>query len=177
MKIFLRDVTLDDGKAIVKWRNSPQVSKHCFNKLPITEESNKEFYETYVMTGRYKQYIVECVDEQYGALAYPIGTIYLKDMDHTNKRCELCIFTNGDVEWDDENQSIAVKMLLDKCFNEFDMHKVYAFVFAEFMDEAELLKKAGFRVEAILSEEALDSDGKYADAVRFCILKEDYERK
>ena len=170
MRIYLRPSTLEDGKDIVKWRNSPSVLAHCFNKVPITEESNRQFFKEFVETGRYKQFIVQRLDEDCGVAAYPIATVYLKDMDMINHRCELCVFTSNDCEWNDESQSMAVKMLLEKAFNEYGMHKVYSYIFSEFLDEAELLKNAGFHAEAILSNEAVDMAGNYSDVIRFCAV-------
>lgn len=172
MRIFLRPIREEDGKKIVKWRNAPQVATHCFNRIPVTEESNREFFRTYVATGHYKQYIVERVDEDFGVMSYPIATVYLKDMDVVNHRCELCIFTSDDEEWNTESQSIAIKLLLDKAFNEFGMHKVYSYVFSEFHDEIALLKSAGFQEEAILKKEALALNGEYVDAYRMVVFGE-----
>ncbi len=172
MRIYLRPITAEDGAAIVKWRNSPKVLSHCINKLPITLESNLAFYKNYVETGRYKQFIVERIDEDFGVLSYPIATVYLKDMDRFNKRCELCIFTSDDQEWNTESQSIAIKLLLEKAFKEYGMHKVYSYVFYKYIDEAELLMSAGFTTEAILRKEAYNLDGQYEDVVRFSIVKD-----
>lgn len=172
MRIYLRPVTEEDGELIVRWRNAPNVSSHCFTKNRITEESNLHFYKEYVETGKYVQFIVERMEEQFGVASYPIATCYLKDIDYNNKRCELCIFTSDDEEWNTESQSIAVKMLIDKAFNELGMHKVYSYVFYKFLDEAELLKRAGFESEAILKDESIDENGNYVDVVRFAIVKE-----
>ena len=172
MRIYLRPVTEEDGELIVRWRNAPNVSSHCFTKNKITLESNRRFYKEYIETGKYVQFIVERMEEQFGVASYPIATCYLKDIDYNNKRCELCIFTSDDEEWNTESQSIAVKMLVDKAFNELGMHKVYSYVFYKFLDEAELLKGAGFESEAILKEEAIDENGNYVDVVRFAIVKE-----
>lgn len=169
MKIFLRPITERDGVNIVKWRNSEKVKNHCMTKTPITEESNRKFYYEYVLTGKYKQFIVERIEEETGLASYPISTVYLKDIDNENKRCELCIFTSNDVEWDAEGQSLAIKMLLDKAFNEYGMHKVYSYVFKKYSTEIELLKSAGFRIEVILNEEAY-CEGKFEDLVRMCII-------
>lgn len=177
MRVYLREATLADGPLIVKWRNSPSVQQHCFNQKPITEESNKEFFEKNVATGNYKQFIVERIEEQYESVSYPIATVYLKDMDKTNKRCELCVFTSDDCEWNDESQAIAVRQLLEKAFCEYGMHKVYSYAFVEFLDEAEMLKRAGFRVEAILNSEALNASGGYSDAVRFCIFADNFRKQ
>jgi len=172
VNIYIRPITKDDTDLIVKWRNSPQVSSHCLNKNPISRESHLDFFEKMVVPGYYQQYIVERIEEESGAASYPIATIYLKDIDRVNRRCELCIFTSDDEEWNTESQAIAIRMLLRKAFDELYIHKVYSYVFYKYLDEAELLKRAGFSVEAILKDEAVDENGKFEDIVRFGIINE-----
>ncbi len=173
MRIYLRPITKEDGEQIVKWRNAPSVRSHCLNKAPITIESHNAFFAANVETGRYKQFIVERIDEDFGVSSYPIATVFLKDIDTYNKRCELCVFTSDDVEWNIESQSIAIKLLLDKAFNEYGMRKVYSYVFYKYIEEAERLQKAGFSSEALLKDEALDEEGNALDIVRFSIYKND----
>lgn len=170
MRILLRPVTEEDGASIVKWRNSNKVKNHCMTKASITLDSNRKFYREYVLTGKYKQFIVERIEEEIGLAVYPIATVYLKDIDNENKRCELCVFTSDDVEWQAEGQAIAIKMLVDKAFDEFGMHKVYSYVFYRYSDEVDLLKSAGFSVETILKEEAMNEDGDFEDVVRLSIF-------
>lgn len=168
MQIFLRPINENDGPSIVRWRNDPDVLSHCLDKTKVTIESNLAFYKANVLTGKYKQFIVECVESYSGVCTYPIATVYLKDMDHGNKRCELCIFTSSDVEWNPEGQTIAIEQLVEKAFNEYGMHKVYSYVFAKFPSELELLEKAGFVKEATLKKEALNDEGNYEDIIRLC---------
>lgn len=170
MRIFLRPVTLEDGKMIVKWRNSSNVRSHCFDKTLLTLESNEKFYNNYIKTGKYKQFIVNRIDDDFGIVSYAIASIYLKDMDNNNRRCELCIFTSDDEEWNSESQSIAIRQMLKMAFEEFNMHKVYSYVFKKNTDEIELLEKSGFKEEALLKEEAYDLDGKCLDVVRMCVI-------
>jgi len=171
MRIFLRPVTENDGANIVKWRNSDKVKNHCMTKAPITEESNLKFFRDNIATGKYKQFIVERIEEETGLVSYPIAAVYLKDLDNENHRCELCIFTSDDVEWNSEGQSIAIKMLLEKAFGEYGMHKIYSYVFYKYSDEVELMKAAGFSVEAILKEEAINENGVFEDLIRLAIFK------
>ena len=171
MKIYLRPITLEDGRHLVKWRNDKNVINHCLTRSTITEDSNREFFKNYVQTGKYIQFMVERLDVDFPMVAYPIETVYLKDMDYVNKRCELCIFTSTDTEWSSDSQSLAIHMLVDKAFNEYGMHKVYSYVFYKFPDEVELLKNAGFSPEAILKDEAQNAEGKYEDIVRLSIIK------
>ena len=175
MRIYLRPITLQDGPTIVKWRNTLSVREHCLNQNPITIESNEMFFHNNIETGQYQQFIVERIEEDFGIASYPIATVYLKDVDRMNRRCELCIFTSDDEEWNSESQSIAVKMLLEKAFDEFGLHKVYSYAFYKFLDEASLLKRAGFKTEAILKEEAVNADGKYEDIVRFAITDSEWK--
>jgi RimJ/RimL family protein N-acetyltransferase len=171
MQIFLRPITESDGPNIVRWRNDPEVLSHCLDKTHITEESNRAFFKANVETGKYKQFIVECVETFSGVCTYPIATVYLKDMDYSNRRCELCIFTSSDVEWNPEGQTIAIKLLVEKAFMEFGMHKVYSYVFRMFPNEVDLLRKAGFEIEATLKGEARNEQGDYEDLYRLSIIK------
>ena len=172
MKIVLRPITLQDAGHLIKWRNDENVINHCLSRATITEESNRIFFKNNIETGKYKQFMVERLADDFPMVAYPIATVYLKDMDYTNKRCELCIFTSTDTEWEPESQSQAIHMLVEKAFCEYDMHKVYSYVFYKFPGEVELLKKAGFSSEAILKDEALNAEGEYEDIVRLSIIKE-----
>lgn len=167
MRIFLRPITENDATHIVRWRNSEKVLKHCMTKTPITMESHMQYYRDKVLTGKNIQFIVERVEEELGLAAYPIATIYLKDVDRENHRCELCVFTSSDIEWEMEGQVLATKMLLEKAFNEYGMHKVYSRVF--YNEGIEMLKQAGFSLESVLKEEVF-MDGKYQDIYRLSIF-------
>lgn len=169
MIINLRPVTLEDTQTLIKWRNDENVINHCLSRVTITEESNREFFKDNIVTGKYKQFMVECIVENY-PVKYSIATVYLKDIDNSNKRCELCIFTSNDTEWTEESKSIAIKMLVEKAFNEYGMHKVYSYVFSKYPEELEFLKNAGFTVEAILKEEALNAEETYEDLIRLAII-------
>ena len=168
MRIYLRPITEEDGAYIIKWRNSDKVRKHCMTKTPITEESNQKFFREKVLTGKYKQFMVERIEEETGLVTYPIATVYLKDFDNENHRCELCVFTSSDVEWEAEGQAMAVKMLLEKAFNEYGMHKVYSYVIYNVNEGMEVLKSAGFTIESVLKSEARLGD-EYVDVYRMCI--------
>ena len=175
MRIYLRPITIEDGPNIVKWRNSQNGLSHCFDKTPVTIESNATFYKENVETGKYRQFIVERIEEEFGVSSYSIASVYLKDFDEINRRCELCIFTSDDEEWNTDSQSIAIRMLLKKAFQEFNMHKVYTYVFCENSDEVALMKEAGFKEESLLRQEAVDLNRKYVDVLRMAILVDEYE--
>lgn len=172
MEIRLRAVTLSDTNLIIKWRNSDKVRNHCFTKEKITEESHLNFYKRNVETGKYKQFIVERLESDFGVASYPIATVYLKDLDYDNKRCELCIFASDDVDWNCEGQTTAIKLLLKIAFDDLGLHKIYSYVFSKYVEEVELLRNAGFSIEAILKDEAIGVSGSYEDVIRMSVLNE-----
>ena len=160
MKLVLREVRLEDGKNIVHWRNDIKVISHCLDKTLITEESNVQYFNKRILTGEVKQFIVERSDDEWGGVfGYPIGTIYLKKIDRYNHQCELGMYPGNDIEWNGESQKIAVKLLLQKAFEEYGIHKVYSYVFADCQDEIDLLLKCGFEQERKIVAEICDQDG------------------
>ncbi len=170
MKLWLREVTLEDGKNIVKWRNDIKVISHCFDKTLITEESNEEYFNNYIITGKVKQFIVERSDEDWGGrFGYPIGTVYLKGLDAKNNKCELGMYPGLDIEWNCESQKIAIGLLIKKAFDEFGIHKIYSYVFADCREEIEVLLACGFFEEGKFVGEILDKDG-FRDILRLAVI-------
>ncbi len=177
MKIVLREVKVEDGANIARWRNSIKVVRHCIDKTSVSEESNRRFFDEMIVTGKYKQYIVERYDDEFGGIfAYQIGTIYFKDIDEKNQKCELGMFPGNDEEWNSESQKIAVDLMVEKAYLEMHIHKVYAYVYADCTEEIELLKKCGFKIEGKFVSEIYDS-GNYRDILRLAIITDYFNAK
>lgn len=170
MKIILREVKIEDSANIAKWRNNVKVVRHCIDKTIISEESNRIFFDEMILTGKYKQFIVERYDDEFGGIfAYQIGTTYFKDIDNKNHKCELGMFPSDDDEWNSEGQELAVRKMIDLAFSKMDMHKIYAYVYSDCEEEIELLNRCGLQKEAHFRSEILD-DGNYRDILRLAII-------
>lgn len=146
MNVILREVKPEDGKYIVAWRAADNVKKHCMDKAPITIESNEKFFNDNVLTGKYKQFMVECVVEEY-PVTYPIATVYLKNIDCKNNCCELGMFTSDKGEWNDEVKRNALTQLLKKASYDYKMRTVYTDVIVGNADELELMQSVGFKIQ------------------------------
>ena len=171
--VFLRPIVEQDTELIVGWRNSDYVRSHSLSKKLITPESHLKHFREHVLTGHYKQFIVERPALS-GVVVYPIATVYLKDVDVENKRCELCVFTSADQEWIESCQVEGIRLLIKKAFEEYGMHKVYTYVFCKYPEEVKLLERAGFEVEAKFKNEARELDGSYSDVYRMSIIKDQF---
>lgn len=177
MEIKLRESILEDGEYIVKWRNNPEFLKHCMDYSTISLESNTVFYNENIVTGKYIQYMVEKVDSDFGGVfSYKIAMVYLKNLDNKNHRCECGIYPNEDGEWNDESKREAMRLLLDRAFNEYGFHKVYSYIFSDCEDELQLLRDVGFEQEGVFKDEICLKDGMYRDVIRMFKLK-DNDRK
>lgn len=170
MELWLRKITKDDLDFIVDWRNKDYIRKHCLDDSVITKESNLSFYENNVLTKKYFQYMVEKVDDNFSQCSYPIATGYLKNLDYRNKKCELGFFPSEDSEWNGATERVAIKMLLDKAFNEHGFRKVYAYVFADCADELALYVSVGFLQEGCFQNEVYSSDGSLRSLIRLAIF-------
>lgn len=180
VRIYLREVTMEDSKHIINWRNNPAVLNYCIDQSIITEESFADFYEEKIRTSQYRQYMVEKVgnDSRGGALfSYQIATIFIRYLDEKNKKCEFGILPSPDYEWDDEAKVMAIRMMIKKAFEEFGCHKIYATVFADSFGEIKTLKKGGFVHEAYLEDEILSEDGTYRDLIRLKAMKDEYGKE
>lgn len=172
VKIALRKITLNESPYIIKWRNNPETLKNCIDRRLLTEESNRVFFEENVASGKYIQYIVDKAAEGFeGIASYPIASVFLKNIDTINNKCELGILPSDDTDWDDVGKEMAIRALRDIAFSIYRMNKVYAHVFADVREEIEVFKKAGFVHEAYLESEVLEDEGKYRDIVRLKSFK------
>lgn len=169
MNIVLRKVSLEDGHYIVKWRNSKNALSHAIDQREISEESNAEFFEKYVKTGKYMQYMVEKMGEDFGVYSYPIATVFLRNIDKDNHKCEIGLYPSDDQEWNDEAKIEAVRKLISVANSELGMHKVYAEVLDNCQDEVELFENAGMTIEGTLKDDFL-INGEYRSVVRLVAI-------
>lgn len=171
MDIVLRELNIEDGILIAKWRNSPEILQNCINRTVITDESFRIYYEKNIITGKYIQYMVDRYDKEMPNYLYSIGSVFLRNIDKINKRCELGILPSTDFEWNEEGKIKALKILVKKCFEEMGFHKIYSYMFADALEEIKMFMNVGFSKEAKLEAEILMDDGSYRDLIRMKICK------
>lgn len=168
MNIYLRKVTKDDSRYIVQWRNNTETAKHFMDNKEVSEESNIDFYNSYIATGKYIQYIVEKVDDEFNIFSYPIGTVYLKNFKEDISECELGFFPSDDSEWNDEAKRMAIKELLKIAVQDLGYHNIYSYAFKDCKDEIELLTTVGFKKENVFISKPIVKNG---DVRQLVLLK------
>lgn len=165
--IFLRPMTYKDTENIVNWRNSDAVRKNFIYQALFTKESHENWIRTMVETGKVVQFMIcEVAGDK------PVGSVYIRDIDHTHHKAEYGIFI-GDTQARGRGYGTAAARLMIKyCFQELKLHRLFLRVYAKNQQAIRSYEKAGFTKEAHLRDDVC-IDGTYEDIILMGIINEE----
>jgi len=162
--VYLRPMTYDDTDCIIRWRNTDAVRKNFIYQSLFTKESHEHWIRTKVETGEVVQMII-CESET----DMPIGSVYVRDIDHTHKKGEYGIFIGEAAARGKGYGTAAARLMIQYCFRELGLHRLFLRVYADNYAAIRSYEKAGFEREAYLREDVC-IDGQYKDIVLMGIL-------
>lgn len=168
--VILREMTKDDTQNIIKWRNAPSVVENFIYRTPLDEEAHLNWYNNRVKTGEVAQFII--VDTESNI---DVGSVYLRDIDNKNRKCEYGIFIGEESCRGKGIGSTAAKLVLDYAFKTLNMNRVFLRVFADNPRAIRSYEKAGFKYEGTFKADVI-IDSVPRDMVFMAILKEDWEK-
>ena len=167
-QVTIRPVTEADTDRIIAWRNAPSVMAHFIYRTPLTRKAHLNWLHNRVETGEVAQFVIYD-----GETA--VGSVYLRDIDRNNQKCEYGIFI-GDEDCRGKGiGTAAAKLALAHAFEELGLNRVYLRVFADNLGAIKSYEKAGFRYEGTFSQDVM-IDGVGEDIVFMAILREDWEK-
>ncbi len=172
--IQLRELREDDAPLMLEWMHDTEVQKGLQkNMLSMQIEDAEKFCRNSkipneIQSGDSLNYAIVDESDEY------IGTISLKDIDLVNMSAEYAISTRRKA-WGKGYAGQASKLLLDKAFNCYKLHKVYLTVLADNERAIHLYEKCGFKKEGQLREHIL-KDHKYIDWCLYGILANEYNK-
>ena len=169
--VSIRPITEADTAKIVRWRNAPSVMEHFIYRTPLTEEDHLNWFRNRVQTGEVAQFMI--IDDEAGE---EVGSVYLRDIDLQNKKCEYGIFIGEDSCRGKGIGSAAAKLALDYAFETLGLNRVFLRVFADNVRAQKSYENAGFVIEGTFRDDVL-IDGRPYDMVFMGILKEDWEKR
>ena len=158
-RVVLRLIDESDTGNIVAWRNKESVRRQFIYQKPFTAEGHTAWLQNMVKTGKTAQFIIYS-----RTLKKDVGSVFLRDIDHDNRKAEYGIFIGED---DARGQGIgtaAAELIIKYGFEELKLHKIFLRVFADNMRAIKSYEKAGFRQEAYLKEDVFVS-GTFRDIV------------
>ena len=167
-QVTIRPVTEADTDRIIAWRNAPSVMAHFIYRTPLTRKAHLNWLHNRVETGEVAQFVIYD-----GETA--VGSVYLRDIDRNNQKCEYGIFI-GDEDCRGKGIGTAAATLaLAHAFAELGLNRVYLRVFADNLGAIKSYEKAGFRYEGTFRQDVM-IDGVGEDIVFMAILREDWEK-
>ena len=168
--VSIRPITEADTDKIVKWRNAPSVMEHFIYRTPLTAEDHLNWFRSRVQTGKVAQFVI--VDGDNGE---EVGSVYLRDIDMENKKCEYGIFIGEDSCRGKGIGSAAAKLALDYAFGELGLNRVFLRVFVDNLRAIKSYENAGFVCEGKFRDDVIIG-GKAYDMVFMGILREDWKK-
>lgn len=157
--IALRLMTYGDTDLIIAWRNSDAVRKNFIYQELFTREGHENWIKTMIETGRAVQMMI--CDTAEGT---PLGSVYIRDIDRRHNKAEYGIFIGEPEARGRGIGTAAAKLMLDYCFREERLHRIYLRALSGNRQAIRSYEKAGFVREACLKDDVF-LNGEYCDII------------
>ena len=158
-RVSLRPITDADTDNIVKWRNNPDVYRYFIFREKFTPEMHRNWLNTRVYTGQVVQYIILAGDER-----RPVGSVYLRDIDHKHESAEYGIFIGDDSFRGQGVGTETAKLFTDFALDVLGVHRVFLKVLDGNVKARRSYEKAGFVYEGTFRD-MVKLDGEFHDVV------------
>ena len=169
--VRIRPITEADTDKIIAWRNAPSVMEHFIYRTPLTRDDHLNWFHNRVQTGEVAQFMI--IDEE---TEQEVGSVYLRDIDRQNQKCEYGIFIGEDSCRGKGIGSAAARLALGYAFETLELNRVFLRVFAENLRAQKSYENAGFRYEGTFRDDVI-IDGEAHDMVFMGILRRDWKKE
>lgn len=161
-RVSLRPVMLEDHPAIMRWQNDPEVAWWMDYEQTFTLEDIHESEALAQEEGH--PFIIE-------GDGRPIGRIGLNGFSERDRTCSLYIFIGERDVWSMGYGTDAMRLLLAWGFETFDLYLVQLWSLATNARAIRAYEKVGFRIDGLLRERSLKSDGRRYDRTYMSITR------
>jgi len=135
--INFTDLTLEEKKMILEWRNHPEIRKWMYNQNEIKLKEHLKFIES--LKGRQdKLYFLVKKDDK------KIGVVDFYDIDTKKKECESGLYTNPFKKISGRGK-LLIEVWIKYAFNVLKLNKLKLEVFEENEKARNLYKKYKFQ--------------------------------
>ena len=172
-KIYLRGVERKDFEGpYFQWANDAEVTTYMFTGLrPNTLELLLEDYDRMVKSTQ--DIVLIVADKKNNAV---IGTAGVFSINWVSRAAELRILIGEKNYWGKGLGTEVMQLLSRYAFEKLNLNKVWLGVNASHVSGIKAYEKAGFKHEGTLRQE-IYRNGRYYDARRMSILREEYQTK
>ena len=159
--ILLRPISENDTDFVLSMRNNLEIANQFFTDPPVYDFAHRRWLSS--LSGDIIDLIIETKERERA------GRIYLTNIDYRNSKAEFgialqTVFTGKGIA------SVASELLLDYCFGNLPIRKVYLQVFSDNKKAIALYEKLGFAVEGLFKQEVFKR-GNFKDIIRMAVFK------
>lgn len=169
-KFYLRALEKSDlAGNMFQWANDSDVTHYMFmGAVPNTMERLEGEYEQ--LLNSKNDVVLAVIDKK---TDIHIGNVGLYAINWISRSAEFRIIIGEKDYWNKSYGTEATKLTVEYAFEKLNLNKVWLGVNAEHKGAIKTYEKAGFVNEGVLRQE-IYRNGKYYDAVRMSILRDEY---
>ena len=170
MEFTLRKLILDDAEDLAKAANNPNVSRYLRNVFPYPYllEDAVDFINFATANEDELIYGIIIDGKACGCVCARMrGDVYAKS-------CELGYWLSEQF-WGKGLMTLVVKEFCYFLFENYDIHRIDAEVFADNVASRRVLEKAGFELEGLYRQKVY-KDGRFMDEAVYAIIRDDLQR-
>jgi RimJ/RimL family protein N-acetyltransferase len=165
-RVPLHPIRPEDHPDILRWQNDPEVAWWMDYERTFTLEDIHESEENARREGH--PFLIEMADER------GIGRIGLNGFSERDRTCSLYVFIGERDVWSMGYGSDAMRLLLAWGFETFDLYLAQLWSLATNARAIRAYEKVGFRIDGVLRERSLKSDGKRYDRTYMSITHAEF---
>jgi diamine N-acetyltransferase len=175
MKISLRRLEKADAPLMLEWMHDEDIQRSFQrNMMSATLQDAEDFCQSAAVPdelqgGENIHFAIADENDEY------LGTVSLKNVDVKNKTAEYAIVTRKKAHRKGVAAQ-ATKLVLQKAFEEYGLHRVYLNVLENNQVAIKLYEKSGFSYEGEFKQHIL-KDGKYMNLQWYGMLEETFRGK
>lgn len=169
-RVILRAVEERDLPLIARWRNDPEIARFFFSPFPINAGGQKKWYEDLLADGRRIVFMIDSLEGQ------AVGMLGLDNIDYRNQQAELGLVVLDPGQRERRYAREAVILTIRYAFEELNLHRLVAAMYAFNRRIIEGAQWHGFQEEAVLRQAAF-SGGRFHDKVIMGLLREEWQAR
>jgi len=133
--INFTDLSLDEKKMVLDWRNDPNIRKWMFTQEIISLDNHLDYIESLDTRKDRVYFLVKKASQM-------IGVIDFTNIDYEGKRTEFGIYTNPALRG---VGNVLMESMIDYAFNTFKVNTVISEVFEDNISAIRLYKRYNFK--------------------------------
>jgi len=142
-RIYFRAITEQDLPTLMLWRNNPRIADNILGPIRFISLAHERQWLETVLKDKTSVRCAICLKstDRY------IGNIYATGIDSINRTAEMHIFIGDDKNQGKGYAAESIKMMIEYLFNEMNIERLEARIFADNNRSIQLFESCGFKKE------------------------------